>query len=236
MSKQSASVPPPVRFDAAWCATDLGEYRACRFTYERYSYESLPPLDSSRFTGAFQWLGGIGEPIPKEVARLSQLAEDLSARGLTLPQDFVTFQTSANLRLSLDAVSATGCWTDISNPVPSPVEPGAFLVPFLRDQQDCVIWYLYLRPSGEAFVVHSGFNYEYEYEAVRDGEESDVDLGDAEQQRAAILWCAPSFEEFAHRFWIENRLWHAANDGELAQLEPLLSDYLQHYAASAAST
>jgi hypothetical protein len=49
----------------------------------------------------------------------------------------------------------TGCWTDISQPLPSPVEPGAFLVRFLRDQQDCVIWYLYLRPSGETFVVHS---------------------------------------------------------------------------------
>jgi hypothetical protein len=28
---------------------------------------------------------------------------------------------------------------------------------------------------------------------------------DPEEHRAAILWCAPSPEEFARRFWTENR-------------------------------
>ncbi|WP_329380566.1 hypothetical protein OG625_15185 [Streptomyces sp. NBC_01351] len=211
----------PAGFDAAWCATDLGEYRVCRYTYEQYPYESLPPLDSSQFTGLFQWLGGAGEPDPEHVAKLNGLAEDLAAKGLTLPGDFVTFQSSSNLYRALDEVSVTGCWTDISEPLPSPIEAGAFLVRFLRDQQDCVIWYLYLRPSGEAFVVHSGVD--YEYEAQRDGEETDLDDG-------AILWCAPSFEEFARRFWIENRLWRAVNDGGRSRLEPQLRDYLRHYA------
>ncbi|MFF8908746.1 hypothetical protein [Streptomyces olivaceoviridis] len=137
------------------------------------------------------------------------MAENLAAKGLTLPRDFVTFQADSKLHCSLEEVSVTCCWTDISEPLPSPAEPGAFLVRFLRDQQDCVIWYLYLRPSGEVFVVHSSLDYEYEYEARRDGEETETDLDDPEEQRAAILWCAPSFEEFAHRFWIENRLWHA---------------------------
>jgi hypothetical protein len=27
-----------------------------------------------------------------------------------------------------------------------------------------------------------------------------TDLDDAQEQPAAILWCAPSFEEFAYRF------------------------------------
>ncbi|MEV7388329.1 hypothetical protein [Streptomyces sp. NPDC091215] len=219
-----------VGFDSAWCATDLGEYRTCRYTYEFYPYESLPPLDSTQFTGVFQWLGGTGDPVPEQVTALDRLAEGLSARGLTLPRDFVTFQADSKLRYSLDEVSGTCCWTDISEPLPSPVEPGAFLVRFLRDQQDCVIWYLYLRSSGEAFVVHSSLDYEYEYEARRDGEETETDLDDPEEQRAAILWCAPSFEEFAHRFWIENRLWHALDGNDLSGLEPQLRDYLRHYA------
>jgi len=46
-----------------------------------------------------------------QVAKLAVLAADLTARGLTLPQDFVTFQGSLK-----------------------------------RDQQDCVLCYLYLRP------------------------------------------------------------------------------------------
>ena len=221
----------PADFGAAWCATDLGKYRACRHTYERYAYESLPPLDPTNlFTGAFQWLGSVGDPVAEQVAKLNGLAAELTGRGLTLPRDFVTFQTSGNLHPCLDEASVTGCWSDISQPQPSPVEPGAVLVRFLRDQQDCVIWYLYLRLSGEAFVVHSHLDYEFEYEARRAGEETETDLDDADEQRAAILWCAPSFEEFAYRFWIENRLWHAINGGDLSGVAPRLLDYLRHYA------
>jgi hypothetical protein len=219
-----------VGFDSAWCATDLGEYRPCRSTYEYYPCESLPPLDSTEFTGAFQWLGGTGEPVPDRVTALNRLAENLAAKGLTLPRDFVTFQADSKLQGSLDEVSVTGCWTDISEPLPCPAESGAFLVRFLRDQQDCVIWYLHLSPSGEVFVVHSCLDYEYEYEARRDGEERETDLDDPEEQRATILWCAASFEEFAHRFWIENRLWHALNGDDLSGLEPQVRDYLRHYA------
>ncbi|MEV7149255.1 hypothetical protein AB0O05_22485 [Streptomyces sp. NPDC093084] len=219
-----------VEFDSAWCATDLGEYRTCRHTYEYYRYKSLPPIDSTQFTGTFQWLGGTGEPVPEQVTELGRLAEDLSAKGLTLPPDFAAFQADAKLRHSLDEVSVTGCWTDISEPLPSPVEPGAFLVRFLRDQQDCVIWYLYLRSPNEAFVVHSHLDYEYENEARRDEDETETNRGDPEEQRAAILWCAPSFEEFAYRFLIENRLWHALNGDAPPRLEPQLRDYLRHYA------
>ncbi|MEV6703136.1 hypothetical protein AB0M68_39500 [Streptomyces sp. NPDC051453] len=228
--ERSGSELSSTGFDSAWCATDLGEYRPCRYTYEYYPYESLPPLDSTEFTGAFQWLGGTGEPVPEQVTALDRLVENLAAKGLTLPRDFVTFQADSKLHYSLDEVSVTCCWTDISEPLPSPVEPGAFLVRFLRDQQDCVIWYLYLRPSGEVFVVHSYLDYEYEYEARRDGEATEIDLDDPEEQRAAILWCAPSFEEFAHRFWIENRLWHALNGNDLSGLEPQACDYLRYYA------
>ncbi|MET7357093.1 hypothetical protein ABZS76_01470 [Streptomyces sp. NPDC005562] len=236
--ERSGSIPSSAGFEAAWCATDLGEYRACRYTYATYPYESLPPLDSSRFTGAFQWLGGGGSLEPAQVELVDDVAGELAARGLALPQDFVTFMTSANLYGSLDKVSVTGCWSDLSGPLPSPVEPGSFLVRFLRDQQDCVMWYLYLRPSGEAFVVYSPLDYEYEddyeYEARRDGTKTETDLDDAGEQRTAIRWCAPSFEEFAHRYWVENRLWSVLEAGDLSGIEPQLRDYLRHYAPDVA--
>jgi hypothetical protein len=57
-----------------------------------------------------------------------------------------------------------------------------------------------------------------------------TDLDDAQEQPAAILWCAPSFEEFAYRFWVENRLWRAVRGADLSRLEPRLRDYLRHYA------
>ena len=145
-------------------------------TYDRYPYRSLPPLDPAQFTGAFQWLGKTGGLLPGQVTKLTGLAADLMASGLTLPQDFVTFQTSSELYGALKNFSATGCWTDISAPLPSPVDPGAFLVRFLRDQQDCVPWYLYLRPWAKTFVVYSHLDYEYEYNhGERGATETDLD-------------------------------------------------------------
>nr|BEK63591.1 hypothetical protein KPHV_08180 [Kitasatospora purpeofusca] len=151
---------------------------------------------------------------------------------LSLPQDFVTFCTSSNLRGSLDSVSVTGCWISLSAPLPSPVETGAFLVRFFRDQQDCVFWYLYLRPSGEVFVVNSSLDYEFEYEA-RDSDDyqPESDLDDPVAQEAEILWCAPSFEHFAYRFWLENRLWRAVNGRSDEPLDAELKEYLDHYRA-----
>ncbi|MQY15773.1 hypothetical protein SRB5_59640 [Streptomyces sp. RB5] len=228
--ERSVSDAPPIVFARAWCGTDLGEYRPCRSTYERYPYEGLPRIDPADFTGADRRLAGSGEVVPELAVELGELAEGLEAKGVTLPQDFVTFQTDSKLYRLLDEISVTACSTHISEPLPSPVEPDAYLVRFLRDQQDCVIWYLYLRPSGESFVVHSHLDYEYEYEARRAGEDTGTDLDDLEEQQSAILWCAPSFTEFAYRFWAENRLWRALNDDALSGLGPGTRAYLNHYA------
>jgi hypothetical protein len=54
-----------------------------------------------------------------------------------LPGDFVAFQTRSKVRWALDEASVTGCWSDVSRPLASPIGPGAYLVRFLRDQQDC---------------------------------------------------------------------------------------------------
>ncbi|WP_254898122.1 hypothetical protein [Kitasatospora sp. NA04385] len=214
-----------VRFEASWCNTDLGPYRDCAYTYERYPYDSVPPLDAALFTGAFDWLGGpSGEP-SGQAAELAGLERAVAALGLALPADFLTYHRDARLLRELDSVSPTGGWQDFSAPLPSPVEPGAHLVRFFRDQQDCVIWYLYLRPGGEVFVVHSWLDYESEFEWIEDGEEPREELSDP----AAIHWCARSFEEFAHRYWVESRICRAYLDGDEPQ-DPRLLAYLAHYA------
>ncbi|WP_106438111.1 hypothetical protein [Kitasatospora setae] len=214
-----------VRFEAGWYSTDLGPHRDCAATYECYPYDSVPPLDPALFTGAFDWLGGpSGEP-SGAVAELAGLARAVAALGLALPTDFLAYHRDARLYGELDTVSPTACWQDFSAPLPSPVEPGAYLLRFFRDQQDCVIWYLYLRPGADAFVVHSWLDYEYEPGLVEDGEEPDEDLSDP----AAIRWCAPSFEEFAYRYWAESRICRAYLDGEQPQ-DPRLLAYLAHYA------
>ncbi|GAA1272178.1 hypothetical protein GCM10009665_70270 [Kitasatospora nipponensis] len=217
-------------FTAGWFASDLGMYRPSRGTYQLYAYDSLPPLEPAPFTGDFGWLGDLGEPDPGQEEPIAALERGLAELGLTLPRDFAAFQRSAEeVRLVLDEVSVTACWTDVSLPLPSPVEEGARLVRFLRDQQDCLLWYLYLRPGGEAFVICSYLDYAYEYEAREAGEETGVDLADRAQQLDSILWCAPSFEEFAYRFWAENRIWHALHGAGPAALGPTLRRYLAHY-------
>ncbi|MFC8720799.1 hypothetical protein [Kitasatospora sp. NPDC057198] len=214
-----------VHFEASWCNTGLDPYRDCAATYERYPYDSVPPLDAALFTGAFDWLGGpSGEPSGR-AAELADLERAVAALGLALPADFLTYHRDARLSGTLDDVSPTGCWQDLSAPLPSPVEPGAHLVRFFRDQQDCVFWYLYLRPGGEAFVVHSWLDYEYELGPLEDDEEPAEDLADP----AAIHWCARSFEEFVHRYWLEGRICAGrVRDGGLT--DPRLLAYLAHYA------
>ncbi|GLW52165.1 hypothetical protein [Kitasatospora phosalacinea] len=214
-----------VRFEAAWCNTDLGPYRECAYTYERYPYDSVPPLDAALFTGSFDWLGGpSGEP-SGQAAELAELERALDEFGLVLPADFLAYHRDARLAWSLDEVSPTGCWQSFSPPLPSPVEPGAHLVRFFRDQQDCVLWYLYLRPGEEAFVVHSWLDYECQFELVAEGEEPDEELADP----GAIRWCAASFEEFAYRYWAEGRIRLDLANGD-GPTDPRLLGYLAHYA------
>ncbi len=105
-----------VRFPAAWCATDLGDYRPCRNTYERYPDDSLPPLDKQQFTGSFAWFADLGAVTPEHTTRTDALALALSQLGLTLPQDFITFQAHSRLSRALDEVSVTCCWSDVSQP------------------------------------------------------------------------------------------------------------------------
>jgi hypothetical protein len=87
-----------VRFPAKWCGLDLGDYRARDGGYHNYSIDTLPPLDESRFTGRFEWLGDQGDTLPEQTAKMDAIAEELARVGLTLPLDFVAFQTQSNLR------------------------------------------------------------------------------------------------------------------------------------------
>ncbi|WP_107499837.1 hypothetical protein [Streptomyces sp. fd1-xmd] len=226
----SAADTAALPFPTGWCATDLGNFRPCASTYEVYSLESLPPLEAAHLDGGFDWLGGAGGPRSGHTEHLAATERDLAEAGLTLPEGFAAFYGSESLCRVFDEVSVTACWSHLSGPLRSPVEEGARLVRFLRDQQDCVIWYLYLRPSGEAFVVFSHL----ELESAgwwADGEPT-------EEVRAAVasslMRCADTFEEFAYRFVVENELWMQAHSaGAAGPLAHHLRTYADHYASAA---
>ncbi|MEU9164162.1 hypothetical protein AB0D29_28330 [Streptomyces sp. NPDC048424] len=231
VSGPAADAAASVPFPTGWCATDLGGFRPCASTYDVYPVESLPPLDAARLDGRFDWLGGADGPRSEHGEHLAALARELGEAGLALPEGFAAFYGSERLHRAFDEVSVTACWSHLSGPLRSPMEEGARLVRFLRDQQDCVIWYLYLHPCGEAFVVFS----HVELESAgwwADGEPTeDVRAAVA----ASLMRCADTFEEFAYRFVVENELWMRENSTGVADgpLAPRLQEYADHYAPAA---
>lgn len=221
-------------FQTGWWGTDLQEYRPTPSTYGRYPYESLPPLDDNLFDGEFRWLGANAEVVDTMPDALSRLVNDLAKVGLSLPPAFLRF--FADPTLGAQVPSCTACyWSLAEVPVPSPVEDGAFIVRFLNDQQGCLFWYLYLTPNGDSFVLCSPIlfdDYTYQWE---DG------IANLDEVLAESYVCAPGFEHFVYRFWLENRIWYAINDPHLSEgevwydgedndeLTPPQREYLAHY-------
>ncbi|MGW2271582.1 hypothetical protein [Streptomyces yangpuensis] len=220
-------------FPTGWCATDLGPLRPCAATYEVYPLEGLPPLEAAHLDTGFDWLGGAAGPRSEHTEHLAAVERELAEAGLALPEGFAAFYRSEHLSRAFDEVSVTACWSHLSGPLRSPAEDGARLVRFLRDQQDCVIWYLYLRPSGEAFVVFSHL----ELESAGWWAQGEP----AEEVRAAVasslMRCADTFEEFAYRFVVENELWMQAHStGGDSPLVPRLQAYADHYSSAGSPT
>lgn len=203
-------------FPPGWWSFDLGDYRPCDSTYELYPYEALPPLDEALFRGDFGWLAPAKARrkagAPKVLAAAAQL-------GLTLPPAFVRFMSEPALQAAVP--SCTACeWDPSVAPVPCSVVPGAYLIRFLRDQQDCLFWYLHLLPDGDVHVLCSPIPFDHPELSLT----SEVIL-------ANTWYCAPHFEHFVYRFWIENELWD-----KLGGSSPILSSaeaaYVGHYAAA----
>lgn len=191
-------------FSAGWWSFDLGEFRRCSGTYQLYPYDSVPPLDEARFTGDFtNWLTpkrpGPARGGARGAARLAKLVTATERLRLALPAAFVRFMGDAALPAAVP--SCTACTWDLSAaPVPCRVVPGAYTVLFLRDQQDCLRWYLHLLPDGDVHVLCSPIAFDDAAPSVR-----------REVVIANTWYCAPHFEHFVYRFWLENVLWFALN-------------------------
>ncbi len=228
---------PSIPFQTGWYSFRLPGYRPCRGTYERYPYENIPPLPQERFAGQLQWLTPLDNEIDEQMQPYrqppEQQAEQISAwtdnlkslvasaqhLGLALPGAFLRLMSSPEL---LDAIpSCTDCHFTLSQLAfcPGEKEKG-YVLRFLHDQQDCVIWHLYLSPQGEECVLASHVYLDQVY--------TDPEAFDhiTEEEAVAHTWiCAPSFETFLYRFWIENVLWFNLNAGK-----PLTEEQKQYLA------
>lgn len=245
-----------IPFPFGWYSWELGQYRTSPFMYWVFDYESLPPLPTPDPT--FRFLAPDDDMIKPNPAldadrawlhrHLMTLNDSAARRGITLPESFIRFMKSPELQ----ACISSGCWGFIlSNQlVPCPGFDGGYLVGFLREQQDCVIWCLCLTWDGQSCVVavpsevldampvaHSEMLLGYlepneitGIEAVAaDHDEQDASL-EAAAGRYDICICALSFPSFIHRFWIENEIGWKLNGDDKTPLTDAERDYVEHYA------
>lgn len=216
-------------FQKGWWGTDLPGVRGCDGTYCYYPYETLPPLDESLFRGEFQWLTDLDDDVEAVMAvhrgpddeddlemadEVNVLRDEAEQENLVLPEAFIRFMSNTALQKAIP--SCTACSFDLGELVPSVVEEGAHTLLFLRDQQDVLLWYLYLTPDGKSSVICSPIPF---------GDE-DVDEP-VHVIKGNTLEVAPSFEAFLYRFWIENTIWFARDDGK--PLTPEQQAYIDHY-------
>ena len=201
-------------FDTGWWSFDLGKYRPCDGTYQLYPADGVPPLDEALFDGSFAWLGAKSAPKPSVAVR--ELMGDVERLGARLPAPFVRFMSDTALLAAVP--SCTACAWDLSEePVASKARPGESTIRFLRDQQDCLFWYLVVGGPDDGKVVCSPIPFD------------DPELDVSDDEVFDNTWIvAPHFEAFVYRFWLENVLWDLTGDG--AKRTPEQQRYLDFYA------
>lgn len=203
-------------------------------TYTTVAWDQLPPLDGRRHDGTFAWLAeqeetyGIqygmdeddppgAEDIAERVARVVAAAE---TEGLEVPRSFLAFMESGE-RTYRRIPTVTACYLEVPRRVVAiEGEPGRMLR-FMNDQQCCLVWGLHLLPGGGHRVVAAVPDF--------DGRNDGPDLEDAATLVDYAI-CADDFEEFIHRFWLENVLWKKARSG-MTELTPEMSAYVEHAVA-----
>ena len=226
-------------FRPGWWSISLRRYRPCDDTYCLFPYDSLPPIDSTGFRGDFHWLppldpalrdvGAVDEKRAEIARHLPALIAEAGTRGVTLPAAFLAFMRDPEAHRRVP--TCTACYFDLpAELTPSPFGDDAYLIRFLNDQQWLLLWHLYLKPDGDHCVVVSSTAYDEPLDWSADDEDGGMAGETAarlEELRAETWWCAPDFEVFLYRFWLENHLWFSLTRGR-----PLTEDedaYLRHY-------
>ena len=260
--EQKQTIPAPSQW--GWWSSDLGDYRPLFpdpfRTYCNFSYDDLPPITGIPFTGDFQWLTPLDSVLAQRLARSKEevydptghllsearitdyervemarhakaIGEQARQLGLTLPPGFLRFITSIELQSRIP--SPTACTFSLPERiVPYPGRENGYVLSFLWDTQACGIWHLYLTTDGAHRVLEAPFEF---VELTANAEQcSEATLDDI---LAHVYLCAPMFEEFLYRFWLENMIWYHLNGYNTAgtrigpkPLTEAQQRYLAHYA------
>ena len=229
MNGHTPGQPP---FPQAWWSFDLGRYRGCDGTYCHFEYDSLPPIPA--VSESLDWLEPLDERTDAKMAihrnppeargEVAKIAESAARLGLTLPESFIRLMSAPELQDQIP--SCTACYFKLSEDImPCPGSDGGYIVRFYNDQQDVLLWYLYLTPHGAQYVLVTPIELE-EMAAKSLSDEERLSI----QQNTWV--CAPSFVAFIYRWWLENSLWFKVSESN--DEDKLTADeraYLAHYTA-----
>jgi hypothetical protein len=164
---------------------------------------------------------------------IRDLATQAERLGLTLPPAFIRLMAAPDL---LDRIPEyAGCRFSlyVAQLEPCPGSEDGFVARFMNDQQDCVLWYLYLTRHGEEAMLAVRDPYPdapspYLERLVRLDEDGPL----TDEQRRAVLAntfvCAPSFEAFIYQWWLEATIYMKLNEYDSAPLTEEERRYLAH--------
>jgi hypothetical protein len=230
---------PP--FAPGWLSVSLGSVRPCDGTYCFFDPATLPPIPSDDALRDLAWLAPLHADLDQQMAlyrsdaehrarmatNLTHIIKQAQEVGVTLPPEFVRFMGDPALQDRFP--SCTACEFDLPTQiVPALGNPNGFVIRFLNDQQDVLLWHLYLARDGTTGVLVSAYRLD-ELDAPHDTERAQATHEDIQARaRTATNTCAPSFIAFLYRFWLENTLWYALENG--TTLTPAQQRYLNHYA------
>lgn len=202
-------------------------------TYEGSSLEALPPIPIE-LDEDFAWLMEHGTEF--QASGLNQYERDIQpsqvkkmakTAGVQLPKSFLRFMTAPELQSRVR--SCTACYLDPGERIVETIGsiPG-HLVHFLSDSQSCAHWYMHILSDGQAAVLESEDLYCYLPEHLDWIENPSCRLERVDLNDSNFAYCAPSFQEFLYRFWMENEIWYAEHEGSQCRLNALELDYLKH--------
>ncbi len=141
----------------------------------------------------------------EKVRHVTTQAEQL---GLVLPATFTRLMAAPELYTRIPTYAGCCFYLDEAQLDPLPGSEDGFVVRFLTDQQDCILWYLYLTRRRDEAVLAVTDPYPKAPSAHLERlsrPDEDGPLTDEQRQAvvANIYACAPSFEVFVYRWWLE---------------------------------
>lgn len=226
----------PTPFPAVWMGTDLDDIREGDGTYDGWEYHTLPPLPTGEFLGTFEYLGPpalteqLAQYAPQRQQQWDTFRQQALETGLHLPPGFVEFMSHPSRQFSIR--SCTDNYFTLPtkyDPVRSAVSGRGVHVLFYADSQYCLLWDLFLHPSGAHCVIARDPD-SFAPEPADPDEDEPVGTG------PRVWFVAPSFEAFVYREWIENRIWFSlypnfyTERGEaVPPVTPAIQAYIDHY-------